>query len=130
MDLMNESDGWILWMEGYIDELMDGWNQYGLSLACLLKSCNGLLINIIFHCLFVKLSISFMYLQTEHLTHGGLAAVTRSTFTGAALLLAFRNVHVALSATAPTPDTTATVMPTRNSGKSPHYLSCNMLFPW
>lgn len=63
------------------------------------------------------LSIFFLCLQTELLTHGGSAAVTRSTFTGAALRLAFRNVHVALSATAPTPNTTATVMPTRSSGK-------------
>lgn len=63
------------------------------------------------------LSISFLCLQMERLTHGGSGAVTRSTFTGADLHLAFRNVHVALSATAPTPNTTATVMPTRSSGK-------------
>lgn len=64
------------------------------------------------------LSLSFMFLQMGHLTHGGSAAVTRSTFTGADLCRAFRNVHVALSATAPTPNTTATVMPTRSSGKA------------
>ncbi|KAL0156834.1 hypothetical protein M9458_048080, partial [Cirrhinus mrigala] len=48
-------------------------------------------------------------------THGGSAVVTRSTFTGAAQFQAFRNAHVALIATAPTPNTTATVMPTRSN---------------
>lgn len=64
------------------------------------------------------LSLSFMCLQMGRLTHGGSAAVTRSTFTGAALCRAFRNAHVALSATALIPNTTATVTPTRSNGKS------------
>ena len=57
------------------------------------------------------------FLQMEALTPGGLAKPTRSITTGEALGLEFRNVPAASSATARTPDTTATVTRITSSGE-------------
>jgi len=51
-------------------------------------------------------------------THGGWAEAVRSDSTGEAQGLASRNVPVALTETALTPSTTATVMQMLNNGKS------------
>lgn len=67
------------------------------------------------------------------LTHGGWAGAVRSTSTGAAQDLASRNVPVASTGTALTPNTTATVTPTLHSGESVHHYTqsgaqtCNVL---
>lgn len=57
------------------------------------------------------------FLQMEALTPGGLAKPTRSTTTGEALGLESRNVPAASSATAQTPNTTATVTRITSSGE-------------
>lgn len=51
-------------------------------------------------------------------TRGGWVGAARSTSTGGAQGLASRSVPVALTGTAPTPSTTATVTPTTNNGRS------------
>lgn len=53
----------------------------------------------------------------EVLTPGGLAKPMRSTTTGEALGLGFRNAPVASSATAQTPNTTVTATRTTSSGE-------------
>lgn len=62
--------------------------------------------------------LSLFASQMGRPTRGGWAAPTRSISTGGAPVLASRNVPVALTGTAPTPSTTATVTRTTNSGRS------------
>lgn len=56
-------------------------------------------------------------------THGGWAGAARSTSTGGAQDLAFRNVPVASTGTALTPNMTATVMPTSYNCKSAYHIN-------